>query len=136
MEQTENTEPIKNKGGRPKKKHPGGRPTVLTPETIQKLEEAFALGASDGEACFFADISNTTLYNYQLKNPGFIERKNSLKESPILKARTEVINGFKGNPELALKYLERKRKKEFSLRTENETEIKGEVEVIIKLPEE
>lgn len=123
MEQTENIEPVKNKGGRPKKKHAGGRPTVLTPETIQKLEYAFSMGASDGEACFFADISNTTLYNYQLKNPKFIDRKNRLKENPTFRARVSVVNKLDENPELAMKYLERKRKKEFSLRVENETDL-------------
>ena len=106
--------------GRPKKKHAGGRPTKINDLTLKKLEEAFLLGATDLEACLYADISYQTLYTYQHKNPEFTDRKNMLKETPVLKARTEVIKGLTGNPELALKFLERKKKDEFSLRTEVE----------------
>jgi hypothetical protein len=41
-----------------------------------------------------------------------------LKMKTILKARTTVVNALNNNPEFALKYLERKKKDEFSLRTE------------------
>jgi hypothetical protein len=101
---------------------PAGRPTVMTPETVKKLEEAFALGCSDGEACFYADITKKTLYNYQDANPEFIHRKAALKERPVLLARQELIKGLTGNPELALKYLERKRRKEFALRSDITTD--------------
>ena len=94
-----------------------GRDTVMTPEIISKLEQAFLLGCSDLEACFFADIGKTTLYNYQKANPDFAERKEKLKQSPILAARQSVVDGFKEDAHLALKYLERKRKKEFGLRS-------------------
>jgi hypothetical protein len=99
-------------------KKPEGRPTVFTEQLLQKLEEAFLLGCTDEEACLFADIAPSSLYNYQKDRPEFLERKNVLKNNPVLKARTEVVNGFKGNPDLALKFLERKKKDEFSLRTE------------------
>ena len=103
-----------------KKKSNAGAKPKIDKIVLQKLEEAFLLGATDNEACLYADIVPSTLYNYQKKYPRFLERKDLLKETPILKARTEVIKGFKGNPELALKFLERKRKGEFSLRTEVE----------------
>ena len=90
----------------------------MTPETINKLEEIFALGGSDLEACFFAGISRQTLYNYQHDHPEFVERKEELKEQPILKARRSVLKGIDEDPELALKFLERRKKAEFSLRTE------------------
>ena len=61
------------------KKSNAGRPTVMTKDTIAKLEEAFKCGASDLEACFYADISKDSLYNYQKKHPEFIERKEALK---------------------------------------------------------
>lgn len=32
------------------------RPTVINDAVVQKLEEAFALGCSDEEACIYADI--------------------------------------------------------------------------------
>lgn len=96
----------------------GGRPPKMTPEVISKLNEAFAIGASDGEACFYANISHETLYKYQEQHPEFTEEKNRLKERPVLMARQSVIDGLKGSPELALKFLERKRRKEFALRTD------------------
>lgn len=95
-----------------------GRPTIMTDLTLQKLKEAFAFGCTDEEACYYAEIGKSTLYNYQNDNPEFLEQKEALKQRPILLARQEVINGIKGNPELALKFLERKKKDEFSLRSE------------------
>jgi hypothetical protein len=91
-----------------------GRPTIMTPETIDKLEHAFALGCTDLEACFYADIGKTTLYNYQKENPKFVERKERLKENPTLIARTTVVREIAEKGDLALKYLERKCQDEFS----------------------
>jgi hypothetical protein len=95
-----------------------GRPTVMTPATVSKLEEAFAYGCSDSEACFYADISKQTLYEYQKKNPEFIDRKEALKERPILAARQKVVQEIANDVKNAQWYLERKRKDEFSQRTE------------------
>lgn len=103
----------------PKKtKAKGGRPPKVTAEVIAKLEEAFALDCTDKEACLVAGIDPATLYRYQGKNKSFCERKELLKQAPVLSARREVVKGIKNNPDLALKYLERKRKKEFGLRQE------------------
>jgi len=95
-----------------------GRPLKIDKLILQKLEEVFSLGGSDEEACLYADIGKSTLYDYQAENPKFSERKHLLKQRPILLARQEVISGLKGNPELALKYLERRKKNEFGLRHE------------------
>ena len=101
-----------------KKKSNAGRPTVMTPEVIRKLYEAFAWGCSDLEACFYADISKTALYEYQEKHPEFTERKESLKQRPVLMARQSVVKDLVNNSDLALKFLERKVKEEFSTRKE------------------
>lgn len=95
-----------------------GRPTVMTAETIEKLEYVFSLGGSDEEACFFANIGMRTLYDYQTANPEFAQRKKLLKERPILLARESVVKGLENDPELALKFLKNKRNKEFSERQE------------------
>lgn len=101
-------------------KNKGGRPTSVTEEALKKLELAFAEGATDAEACFLADISPATLYNYQEKHPEFIERKEGLKSRPIMLARKTVNEGIKHDPDLALRFLERKKKDEFSVRQEFE----------------
>jgi hypothetical protein len=90
-----------------------GRPTVMTDEILRKLEEVFALGATDQEAIFYAGISKTAFYDYCKEHPEFAERKEDLKEQPILKARRTVVANL-DKPDMALKYLERKKKKEFS----------------------
>jgi hypothetical protein len=103
-----------------------GRPTVMTPEVVNKLEQAFSLGCSDLEACLYADISKQSLYDYQAKYPEFADRKAMLKQKLVLKARTVVANSLNNNDENTAKwYLERKRKDEFSTKIENETEVKG-----------
>ncbi len=94
-----------------------GRPSVITAEVIRKLEEAFSLGCTDLEACLYADISKTALYEYQKDNSNFAERKEKLKEAPILLARKTIINSL-NNPLSAQWYLERKKKDEFSTRSE------------------
>lgn len=99
------------------KPNPVGRPSSMTPEVISKLEEVFAIGGSDAEACFYADISHQTLYKYQNENPEFTERKNALKERPILKARQTIIKNL-DDADTAKWFLQRKKKGEFSERQE------------------
>lgn len=97
-----------------------GRPTSMTPETIQKLETAFAYGCTDIESCLFADIASPTLWAYEKKHPEFTNRKQALKNKPFLIARKSIIEGMHQDPDLALRYMERKKKDEFSLRQEVE----------------
>jgi hypothetical protein len=95
-----------------------GRPTVMTDETVSKLEEVFALGGTDEEACFFANISRQTLYDYQNKYPEFIDRKEQLKQNPFLKARRTIVESL-DKPIHAFEYMKRKKKDEFSDRVEH-----------------
>lgn len=95
-----------------------GRPTVMTEAVIGKLEAAFLLGCTDREACFAAEINTDTLYEYQKKYPEFTVRKELLRENPVHVARRSVLSDMEHDGALALKYLERKKKKEFSLRSE------------------
>lgn len=92
-----------------------GRPTSMTPGVISKLEEVFAIGGTDQEACFYADISHETLYKYQRENPSFTERKEALKLRPVLKARQTIVKGL-DDPKNAQWYVERKLGKEFGMK--------------------
>ncbi len=109
-----------------------GRPTKMTEATVAKLEEAFSLGCTDLEACLFADIDKATLYRYQEKNPSFCDRKELLKENPILIARKSVIQGMEEDSNLALKYLERKKKDEFSIKQEHDMNLNHTLEARIR----
>lgn len=93
-------------------KNKGGRPTVMTPDTIAKLEQAFAIDATVEEACSYADISRDSFYDYLKKEPKFSDRIAELRQRPILKARQTVVKSL-DNPQHAQWYLTRKKKKEF-----------------------
>jgi len=99
-----------------RKNKPGaGRPTIITPDVVAKLEEAASLGCSVTEMCLFADISRDAYYERARKDKKFADRMEELKERPVLEARSALHKAIKaGDGDLALKYLERKNKKEFS----------------------
>ena len=76
-------------------KNKGGRPTIMTDAVVHKLEEAFLMGCSDAEACFFADIAKQTLYNYQERHPEFVDRKERLKSNPLFLSRRIQLDALK-----------------------------------------
>lgn len=104
-----------NKPKRPKgksfKELPGyckcGRPTVLTPEVLNKLEDAFLNAMSDEQACSYAGISKQTLYNHQMANPEFVDRKEMLKMKPDIKAKVTIVSHL-GDPVHAWRWAERR----------------------------
>lgn len=95
------------------KKNKGGRPTSLTPETVKKLEEAFAIDASVEEACFYADISRETFYTWIKQNKQFSDRMDAMRQRPVLLARQTAIQKIPDSYGNAMDYLSRKRKDEF-----------------------
>jgi len=107
-----------------------GRPTVMTPETIAKLEEAFLNGASDKEAIFQANIGSSTFYEYCKENPNFAERKEDLKDQVKYRARKNIVQAIEGGDKtLSQWYLERKVKEEFSPRVEQTGKEGGAIQV-------
>lgn len=81
----------------------------MTPETVNKLEEAFLLGCTDEEACLFAGICKPTLYKYQSANEEFANRKEVLKQNPFLQARRVQMKDLQeNNSAIAQKVLDRK----------------------------
>lgn len=109
---------------KPKKRR--GRPSVITPEIIDKLDYAFALGCTDKEACALADISQSAFYNYLDKHADYKERKEALKLKPILKAKkanNDLIES--GDPVHIRWYLERKKADEFSTKAEVNIDTSG-----------
>ena len=93
----------------------------MTEKTLQKLEFAFAGGASDTMACIIADIAPATLYNYQNDNPGFVERKKELKEMTRYQARANVSRAVsKGDPDMTKYFLDR-RDKDFKPKQDHTT---------------
>jgi hypothetical protein len=96
-----------------------GRPTVMTEAVLGKLEEAFSIGASDKEACFYAGINPDTLYEYCKVHPTYTERKQALKDMPLYAARKNIVKAINdGDKDMTKWYAERKAKNEFSTRNE------------------
>ena len=94
-----------------------GRPTKLTPETVTKLEEVFVIDGTVEEACFYAEISRNAYYEWIKANPALNDRFEALRQRPFLKARQTIVKAL-DNPHDAQWFLERKKKKEFAVRTE------------------
>lgn len=111
------------------KENKGGRPTVMTADTIARLEYAFSIGADDVSACLYAGIGERTLYDYQESHPEFAQRKKQLKSQQVFKARAAIETALNNNDTATARWLlERKCRDEFSTRTE----IKTEPQTIIK----
>lgn len=104
--------------GRTSKNKNGGQPTAFTPEVADKLRQAFEIAASDLEACRFAGISQDVLYDHQKKYPEYAKYKEWLKETPDLAARNLVATAAQKSVETAKWWLERRKKSEFSTRSE------------------
>ena len=72
---------------KPKSQHlPNGRPTVITPEIVAKLENAFAQGFNVTHACGMADISRDAYYGFIKKNPDFTDKIEWLRSKPYIKS--------------------------------------------------
>jgi hypothetical protein len=88
-----------------------GRPTVMTEEVIAKLEIAFSNGATDEQACFIANISKNSLYDYIKINPEFGNRKEALKDFIKYQAKINIKEAIESNDkDMSKWYLERKDK--------------------------
>ena len=87
---------------------------------LTKLEQVWAIGGSDIEAYSYAEITDQSYYRYLRAFPKIREKRDQLKQKPILAARMTIANNLQIDPDVAKWYLERKRKDEFSTKTEVE----------------
>lgn len=93
-------------------------PYKLNIETVNKLEQCFAIDASVEEATYYANISKQCFYDWMKMFPELSDELERLRSKPILLARQEVVNGIANDKEFALKYLSKKKKDEFADRIE------------------
>lgn len=93
----------------------GGRPTVMTKQVFAKLEVAFKVDCTLGEAASFAGISRASLDRYREKNPGFDEVIQGWRDASIIKARQNIIGAVEtGSLADSWLLLRAKRKAEFA----------------------
>lgn len=96
-----------------------GRPTVMTPEVLNKLDQAFMFWMNNTEACLYADIAEKNFYNYAKANDGYLQKAKSLREKPSMVAKANIVRSIQaGDKNDSKRWLERKNKDEFSLKTE------------------
>lgn len=73
-----------------------GRPTVMTKEVLQKLEQAWNIGATDRIACASAGIGEATLYNYLADHPEYVEIKEHCKSQIAIQALNNTAQAMQG----------------------------------------
>jgi hypothetical protein len=114
-----------------------GRPTIVTPEVVAKLENAFAQGFTDTDACILADISRDCLYDYIKRVPSFATKREALRRRPFLSSVLGINKLIKAEDPTTLRwYAERKGKDEFSIRQESTGKDGGAIEHKISVTQE
>lgn len=89
-------------------KSKGGRPSAFSESVVQKLEQAFSIGANDSQACAYAGIARQTFYSHLQKNPEFAERMAFLKQKLPLEAKNQLVQLIKnGDRQAILWYLDK-----------------------------
>ncbi len=91
---------------------------VKIEEYLTNLEPYLVEGCSLHEACLHSGIPYTTMVDYSKNDENVRNKIHALQNQPILDARKSVNREAKIDGNLALKFLERKLKKEFSPRSE------------------
>ncbi len=95
-----------------------GRPSIMTPEIVGKLIEAFEMDCTIGEACAYADIHRDTYYDWAKKHPQFSYNMQKAQERPFIKAKKILFLSMETAQD-AIKFLERRQKDLYALRLEN-----------------
>lgn len=96
-----------------------GRPTIFTDANVQKLKTVLQMGATIEEACRNAGIARQTFYYWKERFPYFSDMVEEWMDNPILAAKAVVYKAINDKDTSTAKwYLERKKKDEFSIRTE------------------
>lgn len=98
---------------------------MFTVEVLRKIEEVAALDGTIEEMAYYADIHVASIYRYFESHPDFSDRIAKLRERPVLKARQTIVRSLE-DPKNAQWYIERKKKKEFSQRTETDVTTDGQ----------
>lgn len=98
----------------------------LTPEVRRKLEEAASLGCSVEEMSYYIGIHKATIYRWMQNDEKLRDDLERLEQHTILKARKSIVDNLT-NPEMAFRYLERKRPKEFGMKTQSEVAVSGTI---------
>ena len=68
--------------------------TKLSPEIINKFKDAFAIGANIKQACFYAEISEATYYDWVNKYPILSEEFAKMRQRTPLQAKRNIAEAI------------------------------------------
>jgi hypothetical protein len=102
-----------------------GRPTVMTKETLNKLEDAYLSDATHLEAALYAGISEKTLHDYRKSHPEFSQRIDTLRGMTGLKAKVNLRKSIEDGDKHDSKWWLERKDPEFK----NKSEVKADIEV-------
>ena len=120
-----------------KTKNAVGRPRAIGEKELRLLKEAFFMGCTNREACLYADVAESTFYDFLKEYPEYSEKIDIWKNYEKIKARMVVHNALnKGDRDMAKWYLERKAKDEFSTKQEVDATVNNRVVIVDDLPDE
>jgi hypothetical protein len=88
-----------------------------TEEQESKLKQAFSIGCTIDEALCYAEMRKREWLEYLAAHPDFLFELEDMRLKPLIKARMSAVQNL-DDPKHAQWYLERKKKDEFSLRSE------------------
>lgn len=100
------------------KKNKGGRPSVMKPDVVRKLEHALVYDVSVEAACLMAGISRQTYYDFLKRCPKFADRIADLREAVYARIQMNVMTEAEVNPEFGMRVLERRRRTQWATRQE------------------
>lgn len=116
--------------------HPGGRPSMYNPSMNDQVIKLCRLGATDKEIADFFNTTETTINNWKLKEPEFLE---SLKEGKIqsdLKVASSLYGkAINGDVTAIIYWLKNRRSKDWRDRKEIEHTILDKDEILKKIRE-
>lgn len=85
-----------------------GRPTKLTPETMELLGQCLSENLSVNHACMLAGISTATFYRHYQENEGFKAKMDVAQEMTRISARRTIHEAIKnGSAKASMYYLDR-----------------------------
>jgi hypothetical protein len=101
------------------------RPTVMTPEVLQKLEDAYLCDATHLQAAIYAGIAEHTLHDYRKAHPEFSQRIDDLRGMTTFKAKLNIKKSIDSGDKHDSKWHLERREKDYMPKQKNEVEHSG-----------
>ena len=112
-----------------------GRPTVMSEETVRKLEESLKGGMTVSQACIVSDVSRDTYYRHYKMDEAFSDKMRFAKSYVTMLAKQNIAKAVARGDIGTSKWLLEKQSS-FATYLEEKNEEESYVENIVLTPEE